>query len=168
VLQGENMRTLFFFLLFVVSGQNHFPRFEDYSVKTKYKSKPAKVDLKSHPRAKMFRSVLRNAASRGPNFAGHYAIAQWGCGTSCIEFAVIDLKTGKVFINPEPATSDLVFDIDSRLLVVNPIDSSTYKLSEHLPDYLMTRYLIWEGSSFKQIDSSMKPVEFQYKPRWER
>jgi hypothetical protein len=32
----------------------------------------------------------------GPNFAGHYRVAVWGCGSSCAMFAVINLKSGKV------------------------------------------------------------------------
>jgi len=32
----------------------------------------------------------------GPNFAGQYRVAIWGCGTSCAQFAVVNLKTGRV------------------------------------------------------------------------
>jgi hypothetical protein len=57
------------------------------------------------PKARRFQTVLRNAASEGPNFNGHYRVAKWGCGTNCIEWAVIDLTDGKVWFAPEPAYS---------------------------------------------------------------
>ena len=31
----------------------------------------------------------------GANFAGHYRVAIWGCGSSCAQFAVVNLKTGR-------------------------------------------------------------------------
>jgi hypothetical protein len=37
---------------------------------------------------------------KGPNFAGKYTIAQWGCGTSCIGIAVINEETGTVYDGP--------------------------------------------------------------------
>ena len=42
--------------------------------------------------------------SEKPNFAGHYRLAYWGCGTSCAMFAVVNLKTGKVITAREFAT----------------------------------------------------------------
>jgi hypothetical protein len=34
--------------------------------------------------------------SQGANFAGLYRVAIWGCGSSCSQFAVVNLKTGSV------------------------------------------------------------------------
>src|SRR5262245_109364 len=52
------------------------------------------------PRAREFQTVLTTAAAKGPNFNGHYRIAQWGCGTACLEWAVIDLTDGRIWFNP--------------------------------------------------------------------
>jgi hypothetical protein len=30
-------------------------------------------------------------------FAGHYTIPRWGCGTDCNGFVVVDSKTGKIY-----------------------------------------------------------------------
>lgn len=49
-------------------------------------------------RKRNYRSVLTEAAQAGANFNGHYAVARWGCGTGCLEWAVIDLSNGKVFL----------------------------------------------------------------------
>src|SRR3954452_4424077 len=56
-------------------------------------------------KAHRYRTVLRDEAREGPNFNGHYRVASWGCGTNCIEWAVIDLETGKVWFPSEPAYS---------------------------------------------------------------
>lgn len=46
--------------------------------------------------ARMYRTVIRSEMSRGANFAGHYRVAIWGCGTSCAQFAAVNLNTGRV------------------------------------------------------------------------
>jgi hypothetical protein len=65
---------------------------------------PVRPNL-THPKARLFRTVLRQAAVQGPNFNGHYRLARWGCGTNCIEWAVIDLRDGRVWFAPDPAAS---------------------------------------------------------------
>jgi hypothetical protein len=59
------------------------------------------------PKAKQHQTVLRRAAAEGPNFNGHYRVVRWGCGTNCIEWAVIDLMNGRVWFSPKPAVSCL-------------------------------------------------------------
>jgi hypothetical protein len=44
--------------------------------------------------------MLRIAARAGPNFGGHYTIAGWGCGASCLQWGVVDAKTGHVHFEP--------------------------------------------------------------------
>lgn len=46
---------------------------------------------------KKYRTEIRRSAAHGPNFAGHYVIARWGCGTGCIQFVIVDLNNGRVF-----------------------------------------------------------------------
>src|SRR5437870_4435755 len=46
----------------------HPPAFADYSVADDFQGRPAPVDLASHPLASRFRTRLREAADRGPNF----------------------------------------------------------------------------------------------------
>jgi hypothetical protein len=57
------------------------------------------------PRARRHQTVLTAGARRGTNFNGHYRVIKWGCGTNCIEWAVVDLSNGKVWFAPEPALS---------------------------------------------------------------
>jgi hypothetical protein len=140
-------------------GETKAPTFEQYPSETIYKGKPAAVDLESAPDARRFRTVLREGAKKGPNFAGHYAIVEWGCGTSCATIAVVDVKKGHVFF---PKISPLGFPgleegnqlmdqygtsyrKDSRLLIVNGIPSNKNKVGSY--------YYIWEAGKFKLIFS---------------
>jgi hypothetical protein len=73
------------------------PRFNQYPVAVHFRGKPAEPDVHSHARSRTYRSAIRAGAREGANFAGHYTITGWGCGTNCGEFAIVDERTGKVF-----------------------------------------------------------------------
>ncbi len=89
------------------------PKFSQYPSKPENIIHPARVNLKSNPIARTFRTVLRQGASEGPNFAGHYTVVGWGCGSSCCAIAVVDAKTGNV-ITPDSfsITSGVELDAD--------------------------------------------------------
>ena len=99
------------------------PRYTDYPVKEIYKGRPAPVRIDSR-RARMFRTRLREDAREGPNFAGHYTVVFWGCGTGCAQLAVVDARTGKVFwpsleyMDIPDREGDPGYRLDSRLLII--------------------------------------------------
>lgn len=35
--------------------------------------------------------------AKGPNFAGHYFVIRWGCGSQCVMMTTVDAETGKVY-----------------------------------------------------------------------
>jgi hypothetical protein len=79
-----------------VPAQTKIPKFSDYSVSEVYKGKNAPVRIDSDSR--LFKTRLRWAVrNQKPNFAGRYILTFWGCGTSCIQGAAIDAKTGTVY-----------------------------------------------------------------------
>ncbi|HYM00606.1 MAG TPA: hypothetical protein VEZ90_16745 [Blastocatellia bacterium] len=105
-------------------------RYEDYPAGKALAGKPAPVKLTT-PKARKYRTELREGAAKGPNFAGHYAVVSWGCGSSCVQFAIVDSATGDVFFpsfyvavgvssdedadhTPEPVQ----YKLESKLLVV--------------------------------------------------
>jgi hypothetical protein len=100
--------------------------FADYPAAESFMGMPAAPQV-SGADARRYRTVIREKAAVGPNFAGHYTIANWGCGSTCIGFAVVDAKTGKVAFHPNvsrvmqvpyQAENVLQFRPDSRLLVI--------------------------------------------------
>ena len=80
------------------NGQSGLPRFNDYPVSERFNGKMAPLVL-SHA-AREFRTRLREAAREKPNFAGHFIVTTWGCGTECVQGAIIDARTGRVFMLP--------------------------------------------------------------------
>ena len=80
------------------NAQTGVPRFSDYPVRERFQGKTAPVVLTRA--ARMYRTRLKEAAQGKPNFAGHFIVTTWGCGTECIEGAIIDARTGHVFMLP--------------------------------------------------------------------
>jgi len=112
------------------------PAFAAYRDNINSMSGGPKLDL-SNPTAWTYRTWFQHEVARGPNFAGHYGVVVWGCGTSCGMFAVVNLNTGRViepdgfwsintvhfadegFVsNPKRDYWGFDFRRDSRLLVV--------------------------------------------------
>ena len=53
--------------------------------------------------AKRYRTILTKEAALGSNFEDHLRVAVWGCGTSCMYWAVIDLSNGQIWTSPMDA-----------------------------------------------------------------
>lgn len=125
------------------------PRFEDFLVRNIFSGTPARPALET-TEEREFRTVIRRGVAKGwgvddgitgrpfpgpgPNFAGHYVIVAWGCGSPCLMAAIVDLKTGRVFPPPFhhgpggsyfhvpwafPMDPPLSYRLDSRLLIAN-------------------------------------------------
>ena len=132
------------------------PTFEQFKADEKFTGTPAVPVLRTRMQQN-FRTVIREAAQSGPNFAGHYTLAEWGCGAGCVSMAVIDNKTGRAFDGPfvllgydlgysyEGGEEQLEFRLDSRLVIARGCpgekDCGTY-------------YYEWTGEQFKQIRKS--------------
>ncbi|MGH7025529.1 MAG: hypothetical protein ACREEB_18330 [Caulobacteraceae bacterium] len=90
------------------------PRFSDYPARVEKIAKPAAVDLRSDPEARTFRTMLRDGARNGPNFAGHFTIVGWGCGSSCLQWAVVDARSGKVSLDRSIQVVSAVYVADEQ------------------------------------------------------
>jgi hypothetical protein len=71
------------------------PRFRDYRVKTIYHGEPARPIVTKEFRG--YRTRIREGAKSDVEFAGHYTIPRWGCGTECNGFVIVDSISGKVY-----------------------------------------------------------------------
>lgn len=102
--------------------------FENYSVNEIYTGKIAKLDLLDYK--ELPKDIIDNIGSqynnqKQPNFAGHYIIISWSCGSPCQMNAIIDAKSGKTiqFVN---SANGLDFQVDSYLLIINPPGEDKY------------------------------------------
>lgn len=80
------------------------PRFEDYPVKI-YVGTNAAPKIAGNRESQMYQTRIKKWSKEKPNFAGHYILATWGCGTDCTHVTIIDAITGKVLHPPELSTN---------------------------------------------------------------
>jgi hypothetical protein len=131
------------------------PQPRDYPAGEVFRGRAAKVDLRS-PDNREYRTRLREAASQPANFAGHYVLTTWGCGTGCVLGAAVDLKSGKVVFLPgsvccwpiEVAQNfePVEFQLQSRLVVLNGM------INEQGPEG--PHYLELANGAFKAVTAS--------------
>jgi hypothetical protein len=127
--------------------------FADFPVREVFRGSPAAPVLAT-PEARMFRTELRRHAATGPNFAGFYTFARWGCGAGCVMGAIIDVRTGQVWF-PKFRVEDFVdasgkvalhhssgFRLDSELVVAEGV------INEQGAG---TAYFRWHAGAFQLI-----------------
>lgn len=120
------MHTSVVFVMLIIGVHAHaaekkLPQFNDYPAASQSTCRQVTVDLNSHPQANEYRTQLRTAAKRRcPEFAGHYIVAEWGCGSPCQQQAFIDVRDGHVMLLPFSTQVGANFQVNSRLFVVNP------------------------------------------------
>ena len=116
-------------------GGTTLPDFSQYKVKETdtFTGQPKPVDLSSYKDAKTYRTKLREGTKEGPNFAGHYTIVSFGCGTQCQDNWVIDAKTGKI-IDRFASVIGSKYELKSALLIINPPDKEFKKAFEEHPE----------------------------------
>ncbi len=139
--------------LLTASLPAHAPTFAQYPAGPLWQGKPAAPVLATHM-ARVFRTQLRTQSQGKPDFAGHYHIAGWGCGTSCISWGMVDLKSGQVVMADDHNYGDLdlfhvpdaplIYRPDSRLLVMLGAPNEKPKREDYT-------YLLWTGHVFRQI-----------------
>jgi len=137
-------------------------KFSDFAATSDFHGKPAAPILATQ-KQRMFRTAIREAAAKGPNFAGHYTIAEWGCGSGCMSSVVVDAVTGKVFAAPfrilsmPLAESDggheyqgAVYQLKSRLLIADGCPEET-----NCGSY----YYEWSANKFKRLRFDPAPAK---------
>jgi hypothetical protein len=125
--------------------------------------------LLNTPRARQYRTVLREAASEGPNFNGHFTVARWGCGTNCLEWAVINLDTGAVWFAQRPALSCWVPNDEKEETVPDwfnmRVGSSLLYLHTCSPGWKGTRTFnrrsvyVWRASGLRLLREEVLPQQ---------
>jgi hypothetical protein len=126
------------------------------------------IDFKRNPDARTFRTRLSEALRSGVNFAGHYVVAGWGCGTGCISGAIIDTRTGNVYwpeqFNAmatwygESDYTDKPVDYrkNSRLLIITGIPGQSDDDAPQKPSGVY--YYEWKNNRLRQLEFVSKPM----------
>jgi hypothetical protein len=117
-----------------------------------------------------FRTVLRNGAAHEPDFAGHYVLVEWGCGTGCLQFALVDRQSGNIYNGPfgdlrevffclganvEDDKTGIFYHPDSALLILRGCPNSKG---------CATYYYFWTGSTFKLLRQTPAETPFGCEP----
>jgi hypothetical protein len=137
-------------------------KFTDFAVLESFHSKPAKPILTSRAQ-RTFRSAITRATAKGPNFAGHYTVAEWGCGSGCMSIAIVDAASGKVFPGPFKILSmplaegegghdyqGAVYQLKSRLFIADGCPEEAK---------CGTYYYEWNQDKFKQLRFDPAPAK---------
>jgi len=132
-------------------GTEVLPRFENHRVTKTFSGKRAPVNLRDHPQAQLFRTRLKLSAEKGSNFAGHYTVGTWGCGSDCRMVAVIDAINGHVYFAPFQVSTGASFRIDSNLFIANESEIDRYLAGEEMLDVYMPAWYVWRKGRFIQI-----------------
>src|ERR1035437_7625251 len=90
------------------------PLFATYPAKV-FAGPNAKLKIGNDPEAWLYRTRLREWSSEKVNFAGHYILATWGCGTGCVQIMFIDAKSGKLF-HPAGIRSNVAVNVHDEML----------------------------------------------------
>jgi hypothetical protein len=108
-----------------------------------------------------YRTRLIEASHSAPNFAGRFVLTSWGCGTSCLMGAVIDVSTGRATMLPfticcsNPTSEQfraINFRVDSRLIAFAGMRNEEEPMGTH--------YYEFDGHNFKFIKTVVNDGSF--------
>lgn len=158
-------------LLIIIAGANaqsaKTPKFTQYPAAVE-KARVKSINFKRNPSARTFRTRLSEALAGGVNFAGHYIVTGWGCGTGCTNAAIIDARTGDViwpdqFMNIDATYGDgyseeqLEFKKNSRLLIIHGRPGSKNENAKTPPSG--DHYYEWRGKRLHFLKSILKKTD---------
>jgi|tagenome__1003787_1003787.scaffolds.fasta_scaffold20940964_1 hypothetical protein len=131
--------------------------FSRYSVAKVYRGAVRLPDFRHRDHTfSLFQTRIRNGMRRGANFAGHFAIIGWGCGTECVNYVIGDIVTGRVFKFPLGGEDNLELRLDakptSRLIVARWVAYTDRHSKDDLPIMKCLRQnLVWNNWSIMPL-----------------
>lgn len=101
------------------------PFFRQYPAVADFKGRPAVPQLNTDLEHD-YRTQIRTQARLGPNFAGHFTVASWGCGSPCRKFVIVEARSCTIrdpnitvgCSDKNGGGAELHFRLTSRLLVM--------------------------------------------------
>ncbi len=124
--------------------------FDDYKVQI-YDGKLADPDFSTNPEAKLFITRIKTECEKGINFAGHFTLVIWGCGSSCQNGVIVDRITGKIHLVYGTSLGSK-FKKDSKMIITNvaAIDTTTNLIETC--GYCNVKHEIWTGTKFIVVE----------------
>ncbi len=107
-------------------------KFELYPAAADFTGRPAEPILAT-PHEHLMRTQIRTQASQGPNFAGDFTIAKWGCGSPCVAFVIVDARSGIIYdpgfsvacADDNGVEAKVDFKLTSRLVVATGLSKES-------------------------------------------
>jgi hypothetical protein len=151
--------TVLFLSTFAIGQNSRQPLFGSYRAPVE-KARAKSINFRNNPGARTMRTRLSEALPDGINFAGHFIVVGWGCGTGCISGAIIDARTGNV-LWPLPlyalgvwydgnsyVDKPVDYQKNSRLLII----TGSPGVKDNQPDKPNGKYFYeWRGNQLKLI-----------------
>lgn len=158
------MKLIYLFIVVTLHVEaKEFPEYSEYKVEYHSQNKVNDIKIDTSDMHWKISESIGDVTGQPFNFAGKYYLFQFGCGTECIGFKMIDLDTGQVIdANIEPASwGGFCFQRDSGLLIANPYSESEYNeqkdkyqnIGIKLPQ---TKAYYWNGQEFSQLAKTYK------------
>lgn len=139
------------------------PDFKAFAVEKVFTGAPSAPKLSRNRWT--FRTMIREGAKSKVEFAGHYTVPRWGCGSGCSTFVIVDSITGAVFngfnvadlpsawIEKHGEQEQMEFRPNSRLIKIN---GCINEQNCGFYDYVMI-----EGKGLRLLRKELLPQEFQ-------
>jgi hypothetical protein len=112
--------------------------------------------------------MIRKGARANVEFAGHYTVPRWGCGTGCNQFVIVDSVSGTVYDTPfsvvelpgrweeahNPGNHErMEFHLESRLMKLN--------MCPNEKDCGFYDYVMIDGKGLRLVGRQLLPKEYQ-------
>jgi hypothetical protein len=122
--------------------------FGDYAVPVHFAGAVAKAQ-RNTPNSRTYKTMIRYAMERGPNFADHYVLASWGCGMDCVMFSIIDARDGRVYDAPFIVT--WTHEIDPGVHMIRDSRAIHIVGSRNEAEESVDCWYVWDGTRLKLI-----------------
>lgn len=130
--------------------------FKDYPVAREKQKPHAPLQLTSNPIGLEYKTRITEAYKEDSDYAGHYTLIEWGCGTECQVNAVVNHWTGKIIGVLEATRVGVEYNKDSRLIVANMDIEWLDGCKNDIPSGLVRRYYTISNDGSRLIELPKK------------
>lgn len=138
-------------------------KFEAYPASAVSQKAVSKIDWKSNKDLASYwkaKEAVEATMGKKPDFAGHFVVTRYGCGSGCTASAFVDVNNGKVYKAPmnETSTQDGAHKATSNIIFM-----SDFRYVNGGPDMMETPGVVaWNEKSSKfEILHKDKPVKVE-------